>query len=127
MSYITDFLNDAIKTGVKLGRNIKNSSISTIAQKIINDNIKEYGKMVNLKIDTENKKIELEVLLKGEKESIVINIENYEIVDKNDSKYIKFSKISASREWIEVLINNYAPEKMYKIDSAYAKFIDLLI
>ena len=132
LSDITDFLNDAIDTGINVGRNIKNYSLSTIAQKIINDNIKEYGKMVNLKIDSKNKNIELEVLLKGEKENIVININNYEIVNKNDSKYINFNKISASREWIEVLINNvivpnYAPKKMFEIDSAYAKFIDLLI
>ena len=113
-------------------RDVKNSAISFLAEKFINNIIKEYGKMVNLKIDSKNKNIELEVLLKGEKENIFINVEKYEIVSKDGSIFIKFKNVSASREWIEVLIHNvaipsFAPKKMIEIDSTYAKIIDLLI
>lgn len=112
-------------------RDFKNSAVATLAKKFVNNNIKEYGEMVNLKIDSKNKNIELEVLLKGEKENIIVKVDKYEVIKKDDSSYIKFKNISASREWITVLINNvliqnYAPKKMYEIDSTYATIIDLL-
>ncbi len=113
-------------------RDSKNSAIATGAKKFVNDKIKEYGEMVNFKIDSKNKNIELDVLLKGEKENIIVKIENYEIVSRDGSTAIKFKNASASREWIEVLIHNYAipsfaPKKMIEIDSTYAKILDLLI
>jgi hypothetical protein len=106
--------------------------IGFIAKKYVNSKIKEYGEMINLKIDSKNKNIELEVLLKGEKENIFIKIEKYEIVSMDGSNAIKFKNVTASREWIEVLIHNvaipsFAPKKMFEIDSTYAKIIDLLI
>jgi hypothetical protein len=113
-------------------RDIKNSTISALAKKFINNNIKEYGEMVNLKVDSKNKNIEIDVLLKGEKENIVVKIEKYEIVSRKDSNAIKFKNVSASRKWIEILINNvaipsFAPKRMIEIDSTYAKILDLVI
>lgn len=113
-------------------RDLKNYSLSKLAIIYANNKIEEYGEMVNLRIDSKNKNIELEILLKGEKESISVNIDRYEVIQKDNSTYIKFKNISASREWITVLINNvlipeYAPKKMYEIDSTYAKVVDLLI
>lgn len=112
--------------------NIFNKPIEFIAKKYVNSKIKEYGEMVNLKVDSKNKNIEIDVLLKGEKENIVVKIEKYEIVSKNSSNAIKFKNVSASREWIEVLFRNvvipsFAQKNMIKIDSTYAKIIDLLI
>ena len=111
---------------------ILNKPIEFIAKKYVKSKIKKYGEMVNLKIDSKYKNIELEVLLKGEKENIFINVEKYEIVSKDGSNVIKFKNVSASRKWIEVLIHNvaipsFAPKKMIEIDSTYAKIIDLLI
>ncbi len=51
-----------------------NKPIEFITIKLINSKIKEFGEMVNLKIDFKDKSIEMEVLLKGEKETIFINI-----------------------------------------------------
>jgi len=118
---------------IKFGfRDIKNSILETLVKKFVNNNIREYGEMINFKIDSKNKDIELEILLKGEIENIFIKIEKYEVVFKDNSYFIKFKNISVSREWIEVLIHNllipnFAPGKMIEIDSTYAKIIDLLI
>lgn len=113
-------------------RDFKNSAIATLAKKFVNNNIKEYGEMVDLRIDSKNKNIELVILLKGEKENIIVKVDKYEVIKKDDSSYIKFKNIAASREWITVLINNvlipeYAPKKMYEIGEAYAKIIQLLL
>lgn len=117
---------------VDKARDIKNAGLSKLALVYANKKIKEYGEMVDLRIDSKNKNIELEILLKGEKENIIVRVDKYETIKKDDSIYIKFKNISASREWITVLINNvliknYMPKNMYKINSTYATIIDLLI
>ncbi len=117
---------------VDVFRDLKNSVISVLAKKYIDNEIKEYGRIVNLQIDSKNKNILLEVLLKGEKENINIKIESYEVVQNDGSAFIKFKKVSSSREWVDVLIQNivipnFAPMKLIEIDSSYAKIIDLLI
>lgn len=113
-------------------KDMKNSTIAVLAKKYINGQIKEYGEMVNLKIDSKNKNIELGVLLKGEKENITLRIKKYEIVSSDGSYSIKFKNVSASREWIEVLIKkvvipSFAPKQIIEIDSTYAKILNLFI
>ena len=95
-------------------RELKNSEISSFTKKYINSKIKLYGKIINIKIDSKNKNIELEVLLKGEKENIFITIEKYEVVYKENS--IKFENFTASREWIERLIKNVLIPKYVPIN-----------
>ncbi|MBU2586454.1 MAG: hypothetical protein KKH32_14135 [Bacteroidetes bacterium] len=105
---------------------------SYLFKKYINSKIKDFGEMLNFHIDSQNKSISLDVLLKGEKENINVIIEKYEVNYKDNTAYVKFKNITASREWIEVLIKNiaipnYAPNNLIEIDSSYAKIIDLLI
>ncbi len=124
MSFLSDIKNKAGE--------LKNAAISLLAKNFINNKIKEYGEMVDLHIDSVQKNIDLDILLKGEKESISIHIEKYEIIKKDDSAYIKFKKVTSSREWITVLLENeaipnYAPNNTIEIDPAYAKIIDLLV
>lgn len=113
-------------------KELKDKGSSYLFKKYASSQIKDFGEMLNIQIDSQNKNISLDVLLKGEIESINVKIEKYEVVRKDDTAYIKFKDIKASREWIEVLIRNvaipnYAPNNMIEIDSLYAKIIDLLI
>ena len=117
---------------IDIVRDVKNSSISSFFKKFVDDQIIDYGKMMSFNIDSKNKNIFIEVLLKGEIENIEVHINDYEFASEGDKKFIKFKNISASREWINVLIQNlvipeYAPKKMIEIDPPYAKILDLLI
>lgn len=111
---------------------IKDSILSLLLKKYINNLIDEYGEMVNLSIDSKNRKVSLNLLLKGEKENILVDIEEYEVIKKSDRTFIKFKRISSSREWIETLVSNriipnYAPNNKFEIDSKYASIIELLV
>ena len=117
---------------INILRDLKDSTISGLAKKFINSKIIDYGKIDNIKIDSQNKNIELEAFLKGEMESIIVTIEKYKVVQENDLNFVKFENVSSSREWIEVLINNFVIPKfstnnIIKIDPSYAKIINLLI
>jgi len=108
------------------------SWVNFVAKPILNKLFKEYGEMINLKIDSKTKNIELDMLLNGEKESITIKIENYEIIKDGEKHFITCNNVKASREWLKAIIDNIIftnvfPEKRIEIDSKYANLLKILI
>lgn len=72
--------------------------------------IKEYGKMLTLEIDPEKKKIQLEVLLNGETESLHVSVGRYECIANNGDSRLMLKEITTSRQWLNVLLENKFPE-----------------
>lgn len=73
--------------------------------------------MLKLDINSGDKTIDLEVLLRGEGSPLKIHIGHYEIKTGEESG-IKISKIHTSREWITELIHALAPEHIVKFNNA---------
>lgn len=121
MSIISKILSSAKK--------MRDITIPTAAVPILNHLYGDFGEVVNLKIDSENKKLFVEVLLKGEKETVWLEVINYELNEAEDKTYLKFSEIKASREWLDLLVNVFAEKHSYKIEvpADAAKIAKLLI
>jgi len=67
--------------------------------------LKQYGKMTTLKIDKENKIINAEVELKGEKEAVRITLSNYRLIqDEGKNPIFEPGTIEVSREWLDALL-----------------------
>jgi hypothetical protein len=88
-----------------------------IIRRIFNIKMERYGQMLKLDINSKDKTIDLEVLLRGEASPLHIHIGHYEIKSGEESG-VKISKIQTSREWITDLIHALAPEHMVKFDHA---------
>ncbi len=73
--------------------------------------------MLKLDINSGEKTIDLEVLLRGEGSPIKIHIGHYEVKSGEESG-LQISKIHTSREWITELIHALAPEHMVKFNNA---------
>ncbi|HIJ95530.1 MAG TPA: hypothetical protein HPP94_07310 [Desulfuromonadales bacterium] len=67
--------------------------------------------MLKLDINSEDKTIDLTVLLKGEASPIDIHIGHYEVLT-DEVQGIKISNIHTSREWMTELIQAIAPERI---------------
>ncbi len=72
--------------------------------------IKGYGEMLNLRIDSDRKSFDAEVLLKGESAPISIRVERYEFSAADDKCYLKLEGLSASREWLTLLMRRMAED-----------------
>ena len=66
--------------------------------------------MLKLDINSDDKTIDLKVLLKGEASPIDIHIGHYEVLT-GEEHGIKISNIHTSREWMTLLIQTIAPER----------------
>jgi hypothetical protein len=92
-----------------------------ITEKLIkiafNFRMKRYAKMLKLDINSEDKTIDLTVLLKGEASPIEIHIGHYEVLT-GEVPGIKISNIHTSREWMTELIQAIVPERTIPFNRA---------
>jgi len=106
---------------------LKDKALSKSLEVAINLKIKEYGKMLKLNLNSKDKTIGLEVMLKGEKEPLQVYVNEY-VVSEEDGKYYLFAKdIKTSREWINVVAENYLKGEKIEIPEKIAKTLQILI
>ncbi len=73
----------------------------------LNQTIKRYGHMTQLRIDSTNKRIDIELELKGESSPIQIIVKSYELTSEAGETHIELGEIETSREWINVLVADF--------------------
>jgi hypothetical protein len=106
----------------------KDTTQSTIIKNGLNIFIKKFGEIKNLKIDSQNKAITLDIFLKGEADTIILNIENYKFFkDDDDIYYIKIFDISANRYWIDAIAKVFTRDKQFPIPSQLVIPMKILI
>ncbi len=108
-------------------KKIKDSALSKGVQIAINSQIKEYGKMLKLKLDSKHKKIEMEVMLDGEHEPLAVEVQNYELTQEGGKHFIKVHGVTTSRKWINVVAGNYLEGKAFEIPAEYAKMLKVIV
>lgn len=106
---------------------VKDSVSSFLGEKVLIQQLEKYGRVNDFKINSNDKKFKLNLTLKGETEPLEIFIDKYEIINKYDSDFLKITKISTSREWLNILINETVKEKEFKIPKKYSKILALFI
>ncbi|ADV46569.1 hypothetical protein [Nitratifractor salsuginis] len=108
-------------------RRLKDSTLSQGLTLLINSRIKSYGKVLNLKVDSKQKNIELEILLKGEKEPIQVTVNEYEVIEEKGHWYLLAQEIVTSREWINIVAENFLKGQRFEIPEQYAKMLKLVL
>jgi len=69
----------------------------------INKLLDEYGKVEDMKVDREKKRIDMEVLLKGEEKSIKIKVNGYRIESKGEKSRIILKDVRSDRKWLDAV------------------------
>ena len=117
-------LLDAIRD---LAHAAKDAGASFIVERAIAHRLQPYGRMLNLSIDSKTKRIRLEILLKGESEPVTLNIDQYELTTAAGADFILIKKVSASREWIDALLQDFAIGKTIPLPSKYGNMVKSLL
>ena len=108
-------------------KKMKDAALSKGAKVALNSYIKEYGKMLKLNLDSKNKSIALEVLLDGEKETLSVNVQRYELIEENGKNLLKIYGIQTSRAWINTIAGSYLEGKAFEIPEEYAKMLKVIV
>ncbi len=112
--------------GSKIKEN-KDMVLSQGAKMAINNQIKEYGKMLKFNLNSEQKSIEMEVMLDGEHEPLKVHVRNYEMTEENSKHYLKIHGVNTSRAWINTMASSYLEGKTFEVPAEYAKMLKVVI
>ncbi len=85
-----------------------------------NQSHKRYGNMTRIQIDSQSKRIEVELDLKGETSPLRIEISSYQLSSEAGETFIHLGTIDTSREWVNALLDDYLkPDKRrFKVPGA---------
>lgn len=106
---------------------MKDMALSKGVKIAINMQIKEYGEMLKLNLDSNNKSIEAEIMLDGEREPLTVHVERYEMTEENGRHFLKIHGVTTSRTWINTVASSYLDGKTFEIPTEYAKLLKVVI
>ena len=108
----------------KIAKGIDSLTGSYSTRYIINQIISEYGSIVNLEIDKNNKKIEVTLLLDGEILPVKIRIDKYDIRGRNGDPRIVLEKASADKAWVDTVMKNHVIGKPFNLPREHIEFVN---
>jgi len=106
---------------------VKDKILSIVARKFANSYIEKYGKILKLEFDSQLKTIDLEVMLDGEKEPLILAINHYEIIQEGSAFFFIINDIKSSRRWINTLAKQYIYKKRFSMPAEYAKILKIVV
>jgi hypothetical protein len=77
--------------------------------------LSRYGEMSKFRIDTQTKEFHLELRLKGETEPLLLRV-LYHLERYKGKRSLVFHRVSSSREWVNLLINDFIQEHPFRIE-----------
>ena len=107
-------------------RRQKDSASSFLIERALQRAIWNYGRMLNLNIDSRQKTAQCEVLLKGETQSLTLVLQQYEILTEPAGTFIVIHKATASREWLTAVLENFVCGKKIPVPETYAKVLRMM-
>lgn len=83
--------------------------------------------MINFRLDSDSKVIQVEMMLKGEEEPIKFQVGKYDIIEEDGKLYVEVSELVTNREWMNLAINNYLPNKKIEVPLQYKKMLEIFM
>jgi len=107
--------------------NILKFGRETLIATWVDSQIRDYGTVLNLIVDSPAKKIIIKGKLKGEDFITQLTIHNYFVSKKNGDTYLEFEKLETEREWLGLFLNRHInlifPDKRIKFPNKFLKVI----
>ena len=95
----------------------KNFMTGKAAQVYANNLIARYGVVQDLKIDTQNKTVDLVCQLHGESQPVRVRIDKYVIQGRGEKRFVEVVKCTCSRPWIQALVEDFVQGRSVEVPS----------
>lgn len=105
----------------------KDAGASFFAERHAAQWVEPYGRMLNLSIDSRNKKIRVEVIPKGETDPLTVTIEEYEVTTIDGAPALLVKRTSSTREWVDAVLKDFATGKTIRLPEKYANAIKTVL
>jgi len=106
----------------------KDRLISERIKQELNTHLARYGEVLDVKLNTRERSVQLTIKLKGELDPIAVNIGKYELIKEDTQLWLKIDSqsIEASREWLTLVLQDQAGRQRLPIPQKYAWAVEFL-
>ena len=101
---------------------VKDGAFESAAKLYLNQKMASFGKVTQLSIDRDAKRIFIQAELNGEVSPISIEVGKYDLVERDGAAYVTARQMSASREWIGSALQQYVVGREFKLPVSAARF-----
>ena len=101
----------------------KESFLTAAAKSFFNQQFSRYGKLQELELDTESKRIRAVVLPDGEERPIEVKLADYKIERGADGTFFVPGQVEVNRPWLQALYNDLGAGQRIPVPSSIAAFI----
>lgn len=96
-------------------RKLKDAALEKAVLVFARSRFERYGELRWMNVDTAGKVLSAEVMLKGEKEPVIVSQAKYRLEQKGTQKVLVLYDIKISKEWAQNLLEDSFPEFPIKI------------
>jgi len=93
----------------------KDATNSKLFKTVLNQAIKSYGTVLAFKIDSKDKSFLIELMMKGEKLPIMIDIKSYEFIQHDEHTSVVMYEMLTNREWMQTLMDMFIINKEFEL------------
>jgi len=105
----------------------KDIALSATIKKLLNMKIENYGTINLLELDSNEKTMKIDVSLKGEETILQAKVHKYSIEQKGEEYFLVLHDVETSREWINLVIEDYLNKEEFKLPEQYISIIKAVI
>jgi hypothetical protein len=106
---------------------VKDTGASAAIERWLSKELADYGELLDFKLNSRDKTIEVHVLLKGENEKLTVHIDEYELVSAGEDDYVIIRRAKASREWVDTVLRKFLIDKRHRIPRQYSSMVKLVL
>jgi hypothetical protein len=106
----------------------KDRMASARLKQIINEELKPYGEILRLRVDTLEQRAACAVRLNGESEALEVELSHFQLVKTGDLRLIQIEgqDIHTSREWLTALLHDRLGCKRVPLPAQFGWLIEFL-
>ncbi len=113
------------------GGTLADSKDRLISERIkpeLNTHLARYGEVLDVKLNTRERSVQLSIRLKGEPDPIIVNIGKYALIKEETQLWVTIDSqsIEASKEWLTLLLQDQAGRQRLPIPQKYAWAVEFL-
>ena len=106
----------------------KDRLISERIKQELNTHLARYGEVLDVKLNTRERSVQLSIKLKGEPDPTTVKIGKYELIKEDTKLWLTFDSqsIEASKEWLTLLLQDQAGRQRLPVPQKYASAVEFL-
>ncbi|MFO7816908.1 MAG: hypothetical protein ACQES5_08360 [Thermodesulfobacteriota bacterium] len=120
------FKDTLVSLGEKASR-FKDYGISKGGEHVARHYLRDFGQVVRFNVNTQDKNVDLEVLLNGETAPIKAEFRNYAIEHDQNKSFISFQEVTTSREWMNAVGRKFFVGRKFEIPGEYARLLEKML